>query len=371
MIFNERIVQASNFKEVYPVSCKILNYPLKRFYNVGESFNGTGLELEITFNNNFVIKALGTDSNITYSIDKFKSGDKEVTTYFNWVVNEINGKKEIKTVSTNFRIAVLDDGYVVLGIAVNETTKEVRRLTTSNDPNKLVNYNILEPSYSAKGINSYGFSEGDVLPIWSEMQEYNVIQNKIAYQKGKDKQFSRWLYDTVVKIPNFYIKKDILNNEIYMYITNKNISGFTLHPGSNCYFAKFNSVFVNNTIMSIAGYAPYTRVTYNKHLEEIAKKGQGWSSYESSVYSALTWIYLFDYCKWDSQTELALGNTMNLTGNILNTGGTVEMVYHTGIPLEEDTGLCQMQYRGIEDIYGNVWDFVIIFIQNMVLNELL
>lgn len=62
-----------------------------------------------------------------------------------------------------------------------------------------------------------------------------------------------------------------------------------------------------------------------------------------------------EYADWDSQSVIGRGNVDS--GSVSNTGGTDSMTYHTGRAAGTD-GSTQIQYRNIEDPWGNVFEWI-------------
>ena len=228
------------------------------------------------------------------------------------------------------------------------SSSALTRLTTKNDT--VVNTDITEaPSpATAKGAGSSPF---DTLLPWSEMEEYNIVNNQILYKRGDD-GFSRTAYDTVVKIPEFYYKivDDAKNSLRYYYIADRATEGFEKHPGSNRYVGRYKS----------SGKTPIYRdsMTFNSALAAFHKKGDHWWSYDYLTYCAIALLYLVEYADFNSQKVIGagLGHTNEVYD--LNNGQTDAMIYHTGkLQTNSNYGYC-VQYRHIESLWGDGHDYI-------------
>lgn len=228
------------------------------------------------------------------------------------------------------------------------------RLTIENDPNALVTVSIEEEPVAAVGSGA-GTSPFDNYAPWNKMKEYNVIDGQIAYS-STDSEFSRTKYDTVVYIPEFYVNIFEHNNTIYYYISDTEIEGFTKHPSSNCYIGRYTS---NVDYMSVSGSIPLTNITRAEARDASSKKGNKWSQNDFAAQSAIQLLYLVEYANWDSQSTIGRGNVDNANSStgIQESGGTDSMTYHTG-RAEGIDGLTQVQYRNIENLWGNVSEWV-------------
>ena len=139
------------------------------------------------------------------------------------------------------------------------------RLTKANDPNKLVTVDITTEPVPAVGTGS-GSSPFDSYMPWMGMEEYCASlvgsapprEVSALYKKGED-GFERTNPNkpVFVKIPEFYYKIEKSGNIFRYYIADGPASGFSLHPGSGCYVARYeisnNNVNGTNTFTSYSG----------------------------------------------------------------------------------------------------------------------
>ena len=201
-----------------------------------------------------------------------------------------------------------------------------------------------------------GSSPFDEIMPWAGMKEFNVINNAIAYEKGVDSEFSRSKYDTVVKIPKFWYKISATGSEWQVHIANGAMDGYTLHPA----FEGKDAIYIGKYLagegyVSKSAVSPIVSISRPTFRENARGKGSNWDMLNIAAWSAVTMLYLVEYADWDSQSVIGKGYTSGSAR--INTGGTDSMTYHTGRPAGTD-GQTSIQYRGIEDLWGNVWQWV-------------
>ena len=250
----------------------------------------------------------------------------------------------------------LELSYVkVFGVCWNYSAQStvLTRLTKSNDPNGLVNVNITTNPSPAVGTGA-GSSPFDSYLPWSGMDEYNIINNAVSYKKGQS-GFSRSNYDTVVFIPEYYFRiiDDAANKKRYFYIADKAKSGFTKHPGSGKYVGRYNTI---SGYYSKTGSQPLANMTRATARTNSKNKGSKWGQYDFASWCAVWLLYLVEFADWNSQATIGVGICNG--SSMSNTGGTDGMSYHTGTAASSRTATGAVQYRNIENPYGNIWEWI-------------
>ena len=250
----------------------------------------------------------------------------------------------------------LELSYVkVFGVCWNYNAQStaLTRLKKSTDPNGLVNVDITTNPAPAVGTGA-GSSPFDSYLPWSGMDEYNIINNAVSYKKGQS-GFSRSSYDTVVFIPEYYFRiiDDAANKKRYFYIADKAKSGFTKHPGSGKYVGRYNTISGH---YSKTGAAPLVNLTRASARSGARGKGSKWSEYDFASWCAVWLLYLVEFSDWDSQSKIGRGY-VDGNSSAISSGGTDSMIYHTGRAAGTN-GKTAVQYRHIENPYGNVFEFI-------------
>jgi hypothetical protein len=250
----------------------------------------------------------------------------------------------------------LELSYVkVFGVCWNYNAQStaLTRLKKSTDPNGLVNVDITTNPSPAVGTGA-GSSPFDSYLPWSGMDEYNIINNAVSYKKGQS-GFSRSNYDTVVFIPEYYFRiiDDAANKKRYFYIADKAKSGFTKHPGSGKYVGRYNTI---SGYYSKTGSQPLANMTRATARTNSKNKGSKWGQYDFASWCAVWLLYLVEFADWNSQATIGVGICNG--SSMSNTGGTDSMSYHTGTAASSRTATGAVQYRNIENPYGNIWEWI-------------
>lgn len=240
------------------------------------------------------------------------------------------------------------------------------RLTKANDPNKLVTVDITTEPVPAVGTGS-GSSPFDSYMPWMGMEEYCASlvgssppkEVSALYKKGED-GFERTNPNkpVFVKIPEFYYKIEKSGNIFRYYIADGALDGFSLHPGSGCYVARYEGVKGNSsgtsTMRSNSGLPPSTSDTRYGFRVTSKATATGFQLYDFAAWCAVGLLYRVEYADWGSQEKIGPGIVNDTSAH--KTGETDAMVYHTGRANSGDNAA--VQYRWIENPWGNVSEFI-------------
>lgn len=227
------------------------------------------------------------------------------------------------------------------------------RLTTASDPNSYVTQDITEEPNAALSTGT-GSSPFDSFMPWAGMEEYNIINSAVAYKQG-DTGFSRSDYDTMVYIPEFYyaVIDDAASSKRYFYVADRASEGFERHPGSGRYVGKYNTMA---GYYSKTGSAPLVRIDRATARTNSVAKGTGWYQYDYASWCAIWLLYIVEFANWDSQSVMGIG-CVGLPA-VSNNGTSDSMNYHTGTAASSRAAAGGVQYRHIENPWGNVCDWV-------------
>lgn len=199
-----------------------------------------------------------------------------------------------------------------------------------------------------------GSSPFDTIMPWSGMKEFNIIDGQVAYERGVNDEFSRSAYDTVVRVPKFWYKTVKDGSAWEVWIANGPATGFVEHPafeGGDCIYV--GRYLAGSGYVSKNGRAPLVNITRAAFRTGARGKGAKWDMMNVAVMSALQMLYLVEYADWQTQV---IGKGIQTGSAVINVGGTDSMSYHTGRPSGTD-GAVSIQYRGIEDLWGNAWQW--------------
>lgn len=240
--------------------------------------------------------------------------------------------------------------YNVFGVAWDKTnpSTQLTRLTPTTDPNGLVTVEITTEPQPAVGTGN-GSSPFDNYAPWSGMYVCNLSSDGTETAKQGDASFSYSTADVMVYIPEFYYRVIDTADIRYFYIAEAQSDGFSVHPGSGKYLARYIS---SNGPVSVTGQPPwYPNGRRTAARSGVQAKGTGWNLEGTPIHSAYIMLYLIEFADFNCQNAIAQGNVS--TSSILNSGMTDAMSYHTGRPEGVD-GHTAVQYRWVENPWGNV-----------------
>lgn len=237
------------------------------------------------------------------------------------------------------------------------------RLTKANDPNKLVTVDITTEPVPAVGTGS-GSSPFDSYMPWMGMEEYtlNNETGRVSAKKG-DPGFTRTNINlpVMVKIPEFYYKIERVGSIFRYYVADGPVDGLSLHPGSgDNYLGRYEAGEASSGTMGpiLASYSGKTQSvskTRSEFRDRARNMASGFQLYDFAAWCAVGLLYLVEFADWDSQKKMGQGIVNDADSH--KTGETDSMVYHTGRAAGTD-GKTAVQYRGIENPWGNVLEFV-------------
>lgn len=220
------------------------------------------------------------------------------------------------------------------------------RLTTLTDPLEVVtDCPTTEPTACIGSIG--GSSEFDNYLPWSGMIRKNYANGELVDFTGYDNG------ETYVFIPEFWSKivDDSEHSKMYIYISSRALTGFTKHPGSGRYVGRYQC---NTNMKSETGGTLRTSATLNDVRNAIVQASNHYV-FDVHTYMALVLLYTVEFASLDSQTMIGAGIS---SGSSVSTGQTDVLTHHTGRVSGETESLCAIHYRWVENIYGNVNDFI-------------
>lgn len=167
--------------------------------------------------------------------------------------------------------------------------------------------------------------------------------------------------DVMVKIPKFYYRRYKEGNVEHIKIADKATAGFTLHPlfnhggvESECaYVGAYKTSSNNKSATGVALQVSQTRATFRTNAKA---KGDGWSLIDIAALSAIQMLILVEFATNNVQAVIGRGYCDNNSAS-LKTGSCDSVPNLTGRPAGTD-GKTGVVWRGIEDFWGNVWEWV-------------
>lgn len=174
--------------------------------------------------------------------------------------------------------------------------------------------------------------------------------------------------DVMVRIPKFYYGRYRVGNIERIQISGRNDVGLQLHPAfyhagkeQDCIYVGAYKTSVDTSLStwiasSLSGKAPMTGAAKSSFRTWTRAKGAGWSMIDISTISAIQMLYLVEFANNNSQAMIGRGYVDSNTATI-KTGTCDTVIGLTGRPTGTD-GKTDIVYRGVEGIWGNVWEFV-------------
>ena len=244
----------------------------------------------------------------------------------------------------------------------SQPSTALTRLTKANDPNKLVTVDITTEPVPAVGTGS-GSSPFDNYMPWMGMEEYNIVNTsgKVLNKKGES-GFTRTNISVpvMVKIPEFYYKIERIGSIFRYYVADGPVDGLSLHPGSgDNYLGRYEAGEASSGTMglilaSYSGTTPSVSKTRSTFRDYARNMASGFQLRDIAAWCAYDLLYLVEYADFNSQEKIGPGIVNDTAAH--KTGETDAMVYHTGRAHSGDNAA--VQYRGIENPWGNVLEFV-------------
>lgn len=239
----------------------------------------------------------------------------------------------------------------------SNSSTALTRLTPSTDPYGLVTRSVTTEPVPAAGSGS-GSSPFDAFLPWSGMKECNLNSaGAVTAWKG-DSGFSRSNNFTMVFIPEFYVAAKRNGTKQYFYVSDKPKNGMTKHPGSGKYVGKYHACENPSDYIeaSMSGQAPEVNVKRSAFRSKIKAIGDKFHLYDFATYCAIIFLYIVEFADWNSQSKIGKGVVGESYAQ--SSGGTDVMNYHTGNVQGYRDGITYVQYRWIENLWGNVYQFI-------------
>ena len=202
-----------------------------------------------------------------------------------------------------------------------------------SDPNPAVN-------------NGTGSSPFDGLMPWDGME---IVEDSAA--------------GTLVSIPKYWYKWTRTGNAMKLQISDQPQDGFFTSPAHAdrgdgvgerdiVYVARYHCA---SNYKSQAGSQPAANMTRAAARSSIHNLGSTYWQYDYAMYWTIMMLYLVEYANWNSQATIGYG--CSPSNAKFNMGATDGMIYHTGTTAASRTTYGSVQYRHIEGLWDNVYDW--------------
>lgn len=168
----------------------------------------------------------------------------------------------------------------------------------------------------------------------------------------------------LVEIPKFWYKWTRSGDTMKLQIADGEVDGFHVSPAHAdrgdgkgerdvVYVGRYHCSSSN--YKSVSGVSPKVSVTRASFRSSIHNLGSTIWQQDFAMFWTIRMLYLVEYANWNSQAVIGYGCG---TGSLANEGFTDSMQYHTGTTAASRTTYGHVQYRYIEGLWSNVWEFV-------------
>lgn len=215
---------------------------------------------------------------------------------------------------------------------------------------------------------------------WNSMKRCNLSDDGqvLAYYGDSNYKTDGSNGQVMVEIPKFWYKvvNDEINNKIQFWICDSELEGYELHPAfyrertklcddltgkaievDKRYLGAYLGCIENDKLCSKSGVKPTAGITMSDNRNYAKVRGNGWGIEDYNLFYAIQLLYLIEYADFDSQSKIGRGWVG--TSATRKTGGTDSLGNESGNENNNgESGVSQVSYRGIEDIWGNYMHWI-------------
>ena len=191
---------------------------------------------------------------------------------------------------------------------------------------------------------------------WSDIISYNydvTAKSITAYYGDPTFKFDGTNGEVLTRIPEFYWRRYRDSQYEYILISKQKVSGFV--KSEEFSVGRYTMSGSSSRVYSRSGYAPLTNVNITNFRSYARALGQGFGQMDWH-YFILQMLYLVEYADFNSQAKLGAGYTNGSHTAPVNSGQCDVLGMKSGS--RDGTDNTSVIYRGIEDIFGNIWQFV-------------
>ena len=194
-----------------------------------------------------------------------------------------------------------------------------------------------------------GASPFDSIYPWSEMCVETIDGNQM------------------VKIPKYYVKVDNTDTKMEVRISPTKRSGYHVSP-AHCdrgdgkgerdyiYVSRYT---LDSSYKSTSGNESLSNITRDTARTNIIQNNiEGFYQYDYLTYLTILYLYIVEFANWNAQDTVGYGYSDSGNTAQTKTGATDSMTYHTGTAGSSRSANAAIQYRYIENFWGNLWQWV-------------
>lgn len=168
----------------------------------------------------------------------------------------------------------------------------------------------------------------------------------------------------LVAIPKFYYKWTKSGNTLKLQIADSQVDGFYVSPAHAdrgdgkgerdiVYVGRYHCAI---GYKSTTGVVQQVSITRSKARTKIHNLGTTIWQFDYAMRLTIQMLYLVEFADWNSQTKIGYG--CSASRSKANNGQTDAMQYHTGTTAANRTTYGFTQYRYIEGLWDNVYDWM-------------
>ena len=283
------------------------------------------------------------DTSFKYFMVMTTAGESNVA-----LVTESCGIRPVFTIPSDAKVVGPDNiGRYTLEVDYVPDVYGIARDITASSPEWVRTDGAMTFSATASIGTVAGASDFDNIYPWSEMK-------RVTLDSG----------DVMVRIPKFYYGRYRNGNIERIQISGRADVGLSLHPAFNHGGVEADCIYVGaykasdngSWMCSVSGVAPKVNLRRDQFRSVCKNKAQGWYMMDISTLSAIQMLYLVEFANNNSQAMIGRGYVDGNSAAIKT--GTCDVVPNlTGRPAGTD-GKTDIVYRGIEGLWGNIWEFV-------------
>ena len=226
----------------------------------------------------------------------------------------------------------------------------VKRLISSSDPSwERINDSVGLTANATKD-GSYVANDFDNLYPWCDIKTVNMADDGTISAEIGDANFK---FDgsngeVMTYIPPFYYQR--IQEDGYEYIRISNNYFVGSEHSSGFYIGRYTT---SSGAHSKSGVLSQVSTNITSFRTQARAKGDGWQQLDYHYY-LIELLYLVEYANYNIQATLGNGNSG--TSAQITLGGCDSLGMYSGC-LAGDSAHAVI-YRGIENLYGNIWQFV-------------
>ena len=208
-------------------------------------------------------------------------------------------------------------------------------------------------------------------PIWGQMWRCNLTAGGDATFGTNPRGDGLTLTNdyTMVRIPRVYHRFVYDDGDWYWLVSPEASSGFSLHPAfyqrghsaspaGQIYVGAYDAHDAGSSKLgSKSGTTPLANQTMATFESRGNNIGTGWGLMNFHTLCLLRMLFYIEYASFDSQTKVGPGYTNGANTGPLASGGAAAFERTNGTSVGT-TDVQAVSWRGIENLWGNIWQWI-------------